>query len=76
MSTPALAVSVAAIESLVRHLRIFSDMTGFEWFGVPRAITSSPMPGVNERRKRLLEYLKRKDTSRYQQVIEKLGIRK
>jgi small subunit ribosomal protein S15 len=28
------------------------------------------------RRKRLLEYLKRKDSERYQQVIEKLGIRK
>jgi len=28
------------------------------------------------RRKRLLEYLKRKDSGRYQQVIEKLGIRK
>jgi small subunit ribosomal protein S15 len=28
------------------------------------------------RRKRLLEYLRRNDTARYQQVIEKLGIRK
>ena len=28
------------------------------------------------RRKRLLEYLKRRDTNGYQQLIEKLGIRK
>ena len=28
------------------------------------------------RRKRLLEYLKRRDTKGYQQLIEKLGIRK
>lgn len=28
------------------------------------------------RRKRLLEYLKRRDSDRYQRVIEKLGIRK
>jgi len=28
------------------------------------------------RRKRLLEYLKRRDSDRYQKVIEKLGIRK
>ena len=27
-------------------------------------------------RRRLLEYLKRQDTNRYQQVIDKLGIRK
>jgi small subunit ribosomal protein S15 len=28
------------------------------------------------KRKRLLEYLKRRDSQRYQQVIERLGIRK
>jgi small subunit ribosomal protein S15 len=28
------------------------------------------------KRKRLLEYLKRQDPARYQQLIEKLGIRK
>ena len=28
------------------------------------------------RRRRLLEYLKRQDTGRYQQVIDKLGLRK
>jgi small subunit ribosomal protein S15 len=28
------------------------------------------------RRRRLLEYLKRQDSDRYQQVIDKLGIRK
>jgi small subunit ribosomal protein S15 len=28
------------------------------------------------KRKRLLEYLKRRDPARYQQVIERLGIRK
>uniref|UniRef100_Q01SQ5 Lanthionine synthetase C family protein n=1 Tax=Solibacter usitatus (strain Ellin6076) TaxID=234267 RepID=Q01SQ5_SOLUE len=53
MSSPSPANSAGALESLVRRLRVFPDLTGFEWFGVPQAITSSPTPGASETRKLL-----------------------